>query len=115
MSKDIVQSLDENIRQAKEIVEVDSALQRLESNRDFRKVIKEGYLEKEAIRLVHLKADPAFQTVERQASIDTQINAIGQLAQYFRTVTFNASVAARAIEADEYTRTEVLAEENGNG
>jgi hypothetical protein len=115
MSKDIVQSLDDNISQAREIVELDNALKRLELNRDFRKVIKEGYLEKEAIRLVHLKADPAFQTVERQASIDTQINGVGQLLQYFMTVSFNAGAAVRAIEADETTRAELLAEEQSNG
>lgn len=106
-----VQQIELNIARSKEILEVNSALLRLEGNRDFRLVIKSGYLEQEAIRLVHLKADPAFQSAERQASIIDSINAIGGLLQYFRTVAHNASVAAKGIEADEATRDEILAEE----
>lgn len=107
---DTVQRIEENIRQAKEIVELDNALKRLEQNRDFRKVIKEGYLEKEAIRLVHLRGDPAFQTPERQASVLRQIDAIGELLSFFRTVSFNANIALKAIEQDEAERDELIAE-----
>jgi hypothetical protein len=111
MTTDTVQRIEANIARAKEIVELDKALQRLTENRDFRKVIKEGYLEREAIRLVHLRGDPAFQTPERQAAVLGQIDAIGQVLSYFRTVSFNASIAEKAIESDEATRDEILAEE----
>jgi cell fate (sporulation/competence/biofilm development) regulator YmcA (YheA/YmcA/DUF963 family) len=110
MINDTVQQIEENIKQAQEIVEFDKALSRLMENRDFRKVIKEGYLEKEAIRLVHLRGDPAFQTPERQAAVIGQIDAIGQLLSYFRTVKHNAAIALKAIETDEAVRDELIAE-----
>lgn len=113
MSNDTVQAIEENIRQAKEIVELDKALQRLSQNQDFRKVIKQGYFEKEAIRLVSLKADPSMQSEQSQKSIVAQIDAIGGLMSYFRTVGFNALQALKAIEADEATRDEILEEELG--
>ena len=111
MSNDTVQRIEANIAQSKEIVELSKALSRLTENRDFRKVIKEGYLEKEAIRLVHLRGDPAFQTPERQAAVLVQIDAIGQLSSFFRTVHYNAGIALKAIEQDEAERDEILAEE----
>lgn len=89
-----------------------SCLTRLESNRDFKKLIADGYLKDEAVRLVHLKADPSMQTPDRQAAIDRDISGIGALLQYFRTVDFMAGQAIKSIEADEATREEVLAEGN---
>jgi hypothetical protein len=111
MSNDTVQAIEQNIRDAKEIIELNKALERLSQNPDFKKVIKVGYFEKEAIRLVHLKSDPNMKTDERQQSILASIDAIGGLSDYFRTVAFNASVAAKAIESDEAVRDEILAEE----
>lgn len=111
MTQDTVQQIELNISQAKEILNLGQALSRLEDNRDFRKLIKQGYLEQEAIRLVHLKADPSYQTPERQASIDKDIAAIGGLLQFFRTVAHNAAIAVKSIEADEAEREYILAEE----
>jgi hypothetical protein len=110
MTQDIVHSIEENIRNAKEIVDLGNALERLVGNRDFRALIKDGYMAKEAIRLVHLRADPAFQTPERQAAVLAQIDAIGQLGSYFQTVKHNAQIAVKSIESDEATRDEILAE-----
>lgn len=114
MSNDTVQLIQRNIDRAKEIVEFDKALQRLEANRDFQKVIQEGYLKAEAVRLVHLKADPSMQTPDRQASVIAQIDAIGGLASYFRTVSFNANIAVKAVENDEATLEDIAAEELRN-
>lgn len=113
MTNDTVQQIEENIRQAKEIVEFEKTLLRLMENKDFRKVIGDGYLRDEAVRLVHLRGDPAMQTPERQASVLRQIDSISHLSNWFRTVAHNASVARKAIEADEETREELLREEAG--
>lgn len=115
MSQETAQRIEQNIRQAKEIVEFDKALMRLAGNRDFQKVIQGGYFKDEAVRLVHLKADPAMQTLERQTAIVAQIDAIGGLVSYFRTVTFNASIAMKAIESDEFTLNDILQEELTRG
>lgn len=110
-NKETLEAIDLNIREAKKFVDLADSLERLKSNKDFKKVIQEGYFEKEAIRLVHLKADPSMQTAERQQSIITQMDAIGALNQYFQSVFFQAKQAAKAIAADEETREEILAEE----
>ena len=115
MTLHTVQQIQANIDRAQEIIKLDKALERLESNQDFKAVIIDGYLEKEAVRLVHLKSDPAMQNPSSQASVTAQIDAIGGLVQYFRTVGQLASIAAKSIAADETERDELLAEELQRG
>lgn len=109
MTQDLIQALDANIRESQAIAELGEALNRLSRHRDFQKIIQEGYFRDEAVRLVHLKADPSQQTPERQAAIVAQIDAIGTLSGYFRTVFHNAALAKKAIAADEETREDLLA------
>lgn len=111
MSSETIRAIEANIREAKKFVEQGEALERLQANRDFKKVILDGYFEQEAIRLVHLKASPAMQSAEMQKSIVAQMDAIGSLDQYFNTVFQQANLAIKAIVADEQTRDEILAEE----
>lgn len=105
-----IQAIDANINEAKKIADVGESLERLRLNRDFKKVIMEGYFEKEAIRLVHLKADPNMQTPDHQKSIIAQMDAIGSLNQYFHAVYQQANIARKAIVSDEEARDELLAE-----
>lgn len=112
MSELTVQFLEENIKQSRKVIEVADSLDRLKSNRDFKRLILEGFFEGEAVRLVQLKADPQFQTEERQKSVIAQIDAIGSLNQYFVAVQQKAQIARRALEADEATREEILNEDN---
>lgn len=109
-----IQRLEADIVSAKKTVEFGDALQRLRSNRDFKTVIQSGYLEQEAIRLVHLKGDPAMQSPEAQAAIVRQIDSIGELSNYFRTVDYQTRMGIRAIAADSETLEELLAEEGNN-
>lgn len=115
MSKDTIQAIEENIRQAREIIELNTSLERLYGNRDFKKVFLDGYFKAEAVRLVHLKAEPQMQTPERQLSVIAQIDAIGGLLEYLRTVAYNASVASKAVETGAADIEELLAEETMNG
>ncbi len=105
-----IQEIEVNIKEAQQIVELGKAMERLRNNRDFKKVVMEGYFEKEAVRLVHLKADPAMQDEVRQKAILSQMDAIGNLNQYFETVFHRANLATKAIAADEETIDELRAE-----
>ena len=111
MSNDTLAAVELNIKQAKEVVAMASALERLQANRDFKLVVTDGYFQKEAIRLVHLKADDKMQEPKRQDAIIAQIDAIGRLHAYFTTVYQLASMAEKAIEADEATIEEIAREE----
>jgi hypothetical protein len=98
---DQVRKIEENIAEAKQFLEMNAALERLSRNPDFKAVLTDGYLKTEAVRLVHLKSDPHMQTPDRQAGVVRDIDAIGGLVSYFRTVAHNAQVALKAIEAGE--------------
>lgn len=105
-----IQAIDAEIRESRAVVEVAESLDRLMLNRDFKTLIVKGFCEKEAIRLVQLRADPNMQTSEKQESIMKEIDAIAYLQSYFRTVQHKASLARGAIQAGEETREEMLKE-----
>jgi hypothetical protein len=105
-----LQQLERNIKHAQKTVDLGESLERLRNNRDFKKVIAEGYFEQEAIRLVHLMSDSNMQTPESQQSIHNQMIAVGGFRDYLETLATRAGMARRAVEADESTRDEILAE-----
>lgn len=97
-----VEQLEHSIQSQRHIVELGAALERLSTNRDFKQVIVDGYLKEEALRLVHLKSDPAMQSATSQASILAQIDAIGNLGQYLRQISQNGERAqANIVQAEE--------------
>ena len=102
--------LEQSIQQSRKLVELGDSLDRLMSNRDFKKLILTGYFEQEAIRLVHLKADPNMQTEESQKAVIAQMDAIGTFNGYLQGIGQRAAMAARSLPADEETRDELLAE-----
>lgn len=107
-----IKELESSIQRANEHVELGKALERLFINRDFKLVIKDGYFRDEAVRLVHLKADPAMESASSQESIIKQMDAIGSLSQYFVVLNMLARNGNRSIEADEQTLDELHSEGN---
>ena len=86
-----VEQIELNIQQAKQLVEMGDVLDRLTQNPDFTRVIDEGYLKNEAVRLVHLKAAPSMQSDEAQQAITKEIDGIGALLGYFRAIRHGSS------------------------
>lgn len=114
-NKEQLAELDRNIEASKVFVELGAALTRLNSNKDFRTVVTSGYFEKEAVRLVHLKAEPAMQTPERQAAIIRDLDSIGAFHQYLMFIETQAARATHAVEQDELTREDILREDLAGG
>jgi hypothetical protein len=110
MSEHDLDTIDISIQQAKDTIEAMEALKRLGTNKDFKKIILEGYFENEASRTVLLKADPSLSKPEDQVMLDHSIIAIGQLRQYFLMINAMGQQALKAKEYDEETRQELLAE-----
>jgi hypothetical protein len=108
------EELEANIKRAKEEIELGNALDRLFSNRDFKKVILNGYFEKQAVKLVHAKADLKFEDGSAHESIVRQIDAIGNFRKYLADITETAALARKSIDADEQTRDEILNEDINN-
>ena len=100
----MIASIETSIKEANKIKDLGSALERLTLNRDFQAVIKEGYFKDEAVRLVHLRGDPNFQTDERQAGIVKQIDGIAALGQYLSMVQLTAGQASKMIQDGEAAR-----------
>jgi hypothetical protein len=99
-----------SIEQAKANIDRASALERLKENRDFKEIILEGYFEKEASRLVLLKADPNMQEPNEQRQVEKMIDSIGYLRQYLNMIYQFGSMADNALEQHQKTREDILAE-----
>ena len=110
-----IDAIEQNISQAKAHIEFAAAVERLRSNKDFRKVVLEGYFEREAVRLVHLKGDPNMQSADSQRSIVQQMDAIAAFSAFLNTALHLSALAAKSIADDEEMRDEILAEELSNG
>jgi hypothetical protein len=104
-------AIEASIKEARKLVELGDALERLKSNRDFRTIVMEGYFEKEAIRLVQAKSNPALQSPEMQKSIITQIDSIGNLNMFFSTIIQQAAMARKSVEQDEAELEAIAGEE----
>jgi hypothetical protein len=101
MSEQQIHEIEINMEQAKSFIGMGEALDKLHKNRDFKKIIVEGYFKEEAIRLVNLKSEPAMQSPEKQASIIRDIDAIGSLRSYFGKLYMQADQAIEAVKAGE--------------
>jgi len=106
-----IEAIELNIQQAKAMVNRGKALQRLSADRDFKEVIIDGYLNQEAVRLVHARSNPALQDEASIKSLNQSMDGIAALLQYFRTLEHSAMLAEKAIEADEEERSELLQED----
>ena len=110
-SADILNNLEQNIKVGTEAVDFGKALDRLFINRDFKRVILDGYFKDESVRLVHLLSDPSMQSPEKQKAIHQQMTAIGELSQYFSVIRFHAKQGEKSVSECEDLREEILAEE----
>jgi uncharacterized protein with PhoU and TrkA domain len=84
-------------QEAKATIELSKALDRLSNNRDFKKVVLEGYFKDEAVRLVLTKANPACSDESIQKAIVRDIDAIGSFRQYLGQIQHNAEMAKKAL------------------
>ena len=86
------------------------ALTRLQNNADFKLVITDGYMEDEAIRLVHLLGDARFNSDDKKAAYreDFQERMIGiaRLSEYFRSIFQLSGQAQRELDGLNQAETE---------
>jgi len=106
-------SIEITLEQAQAAVAARKALQTLTKNPEFKELVLEGYFEKEASRVVLLRADPSMQDELNQKDLDNQIVAIGYLRQYLSGIMIKGRTAEKAIQDCNETREEILAEDRG--
>ena len=105
------QQIQISIEQAKALVATGEAILRLSQNADFKAVIEEAYLRDEALRLVHLKADPSQADDRAQTIIDRDIHAIGSLGAFLDNIMRHARVMQGSLEQYEAERARAEEEE----
>jgi hypothetical protein len=103
--------IERQIKDSQEDLEMGKALQRLKMNPDFKRLILEGYLTEEAVRLVHLKANPSMAAPDKQVATIRDIDAIGSFYQFLHVVGFKGRQAETSIEQAEQARQEIQEED----
>lgn len=105
-----LEALELSITQAKKLITRMEALERLQKNPDFIELIEKGFMESHAVRQVMLKAHPSLQDEKQQKLLDAQIGAIGNFRQFLIAIYTEGRNAQAALEVDEQTREDILAE-----
>lgn len=108
-----IQHVELSLEEAKKVIDFGEAIQRLEKNADFRKVILDGYFTDEARRLVFLTADTNLDEKASNA-VWAGLRAIGELRSFLVTRKAMAEVAKK--EVIDFQKTlEELREEDAIG
>lgn len=107
MANDQIEAIERDMAKAKPAIDFANALTRLKGNADFKTVVLKGYFEAEAIRLVHLKAEPHMQRPESQASVLSQIDAIGQFSGFLNAALAKAVMAQTTLDDGEAALVEI--------
>lgn len=96
MSSETINQLESAMTENKRHIELADKLERLERNPDFIEIVKQGYFEDAAVRLVAFKGSP--QCIG-QVEIDTDkdITAIGKFRNYLSSIRRNAVMAQNTI------------------
>ena len=87
--------------EAQHLIEQYNALKRLKENKDFQKVILEGYLEAKALDSVSLLAVPAIKQRGERPEVMEDLVAISNLQYYFRMLENLGSIAEDDLAAAE--------------
>jgi hypothetical protein len=103
MSNPVIESLERQLETKKEQVALNNALERLKKNKDFQKIVIEGYFHKEAVRLVSIKCERMNQSPNIQAEIIRDIDSIGCFQQYLAGIEVRADLAEGSMSEDEGT------------
>lgn len=98
-----------SIGQAEAVVEKRDWLKKLESNREFKKLILTELFEKEPVRLVDALSDPAM--APHQAAIQKRMLMISELKAWLRGVIAEGQMAENAVREAREELDAILAEE----
>ena len=105
-----VEELHQRREELKEFSARAEALTRLQNNADFKLVITDGYMEDEAIRLVHLLGDARFNSDDKKTvyreDFQERMIGIARLSEYFRSVFQLSDQAQRELNGLNEAETE---------
>jgi DNA-binding GntR family transcriptional regulator len=100
-----IEEVEVSIEEVKKLVERKNAAKKLASNREFRKLILEGYFVDEAARLAGLSADPLHE--KHRGEIILGIQGISLLRQYLQTIIRMGDIAEAELKEHQETLDEL--------
>lgn len=107
-----LEQIEISIDSAKKIIEYAEAIERLENNPDFIKVILDDYLDKNIVRLVKVKGDPSQQSEADQKYLNDQLTGAVALFHFINYAKISSNHAKNALEQNSLEREAILAEGN---
>jgi hypothetical protein len=111
MNTSVVNGLENQLKDAKDLIDRRNMALKLASNREFRKLVLEGFCEKDAARLVSEAGDPAL-TPQQRADAFEMAKAGGHLKRYLSACFQMGAAAERDLEELEATLAEARVEED---
>jgi len=106
-----LQALEQQLKDAKELVARRDLALRLGQNHDFRKLILEDFIVTEAARLVGQSGDPALDPLQRQDAL-AMAQAAGHLKRYLSMMVTMGNTAENSIQEIEAMLTEIRTQED---
>jgi len=107
-----IEELEVSLELARTMIAKREMVRKLQSNREFKKLITEGLLKEEAARSAILYSDPGISETTR-AHVLRDIGGYGLIERYFRTIVRIADELEAEIERNEDTLDELRSEEDG--
>lgn len=105
-----VQQLELAVEKARELVERREMVLKLSKNREFRKIVTEGYFVDEAARLVSISGELSHKP--HRDEIFDSIKAISHVRQFFSDIVRLGDIAEREIASSEEYLTDLRGEGN---
>jgi hypothetical protein len=106
-----IQEVELSIEDAKAMIDRGRMVEKLSNNREFKKLVLDGYFTEEAARLTHVYSDPNY--AQHKGFIENDIIGIGAFKRYLTTIMQMAQNAQTELESHQSTLEELRQEEMG--
>ena len=110
MYTNTLEQLELENKDLKKIVEFAECVKRLQTNKDFIKVVQEAYLKDEALQLVSLMSDPNHTSQDSRKYIERALDGISHFQRFLEGSLRNGELAIEQIAMNEETQQELIAE-----
>ena len=104
-----IETVELTIAEGKRLMERRAAAQRLAKNKDFQKLVLEGYFVDEAARLALLYSDPNM--AQHREHIEKDLYGVGGFKRYMSTIIQMGNIAENEMSDHEQTLEELRAED----
>lgn len=105
-----IQEVNAHIEALKEVVELGRQAEKLASNREFRKLILETFMVKEAARYAHVSGDVDGQSQSARDEALAICQAAGHLKRWLSRTVQQGQIAERELESNRALRDALAAE-----